>query len=395
MIEYQRVVNHLKKNGYSEQENISDYWFYRHENCKRIVDKRFPSYSQIFELQVRWRSTIGRVCVEALKSHIEQRREKARLESSIRYKLSDFSFVFAKLDLNDFTFHFKEREYNVKAVAEAFPTSQIKGWHDLRGIPLDGICLTDCKLIGLNFSNASFVGANFQQVQLVNCNFISANFDNSRFVMIRHDQETALGGISLKASFVNAVEISDQVVRNPMRITELGYCELIKYLLDTLVWKKNPVRNRGKWTRFQLVDVRGLNDPLLRYQAEYINWSQSLLGKIDGFSELPMSERISLLGSIVFTQYWRSAIVLAIFSAVINSVFAISYIAFSSHFKGLSGGFLESLYFSVVTFTTLGYGDVTPNDDLGRILVILEVIIGYVTLGSFLFILGQKVSQRY
>jgi Ion channel len=180
-----------------------------------------------------------------------------------------------------------------------------------------------------------------------------------------------------------------------MLIKEISYFEIIKYLFAIILQKKHSTKYCGQWTRFQMVDVREVNEPLMRYQAEYINWSQSLLGKIDGFYELPMTERMAFLGSIIFTKYWRSAAVLASFSTIINILFAILYISHSSHFKGLSGKFLESLYFSVVTFTTLGYGDVTPSDDLGRILVILEVVIGYVTLGSFLFILGQKVSQRY
>lgn len=396
MIEYEKVVGYLKKNGYSEKVNISTYWFTNHEKCKKIIDQKFPNnYSQIFELQVRWRSPIGQIFIEALREHIEQKKEQNLLETTRRYKRGDLSFLYTQLDLNDFIFHFKEQEYGIKSFVELYPTSQLDGWHDLRGIPLDGIFLPDCELINLNFSNASFVGANFQQVRLVGCNFVFANFDRSRLTSIRNDQKTALGGISLRGAFINAIELSSDIARTPMIIKEIGYFELIHYLLQIVVFKKQSIKYKGKWTRFQLVDVCGLNEPLMRYQAEYINWSQSMLGKIDGFYELPIAERIAFLGSIIFTKYWRSAAVLASFSAIINILFAILYIALSSHFKGLSSNFLESLYFSVVTFTTLGYGDVTPCDDLGRILVILEVVIGYITLGSFLFILGQKVSQRY
>jgi hypothetical protein len=395
VIEYQKVVMYLKKNGYNEQENIADYWFSNHEKLVRIVNQRFPHHSQIFDLQVRWRSAMGEACVKALKSYIEQLQEQARLESSRRYQLGDLScmFVLAKLDLNSFTFHFNEQEYSIKAVADTFPTSQIGGWHDLRGIPLDGIRLADSALIGLNFSSASFVGASFQQVRIVHCNFVSANFDNARFVAVRHEQETALDGISVRGAFINAIELNDQLVSTPMRIREIGYFGVVKYLVETLVLKKSSVKHLEKWTRFQLVDVRGINDPLLRYQAEYVNWSQSLLGKIDGFYDLPVIERVSLLTSIALTKYWRSATALACCAFIINIVFTALYMIFSHHFKDFSGAFLESFYFSIVMFT--GYGNITPGDDLGRTIVIFEAIIGYLTLGSFLFILGQKVSQRY
>ncbi len=319
--------------------------------------------------------------------------EEARLESSRRYKLSDFNVALANLDLNGFTFHFDGKEHGINAVAHSFPTSQIEGWHDLRGIPLDEVRLVNSILTDLNFSNASFTGARFQQIQLAHCNFIFANFDNSRFVAVRHDQETAFGGISVRGAFINAVEFSDQIISSPMQIREMGYFDVVKYLLRALVLKKPSIKNRGKWTRFQLVDVRGVNDPLLRYQAEYINWSQSLLGKIDGFYELPIIERVSLLISIVLTKYWRSATVLAFFAIVASLVFTVLYMTFPCHFQDFSGSFLESLYFSIMMFT--GYGNIMPSDDLGRVIVIFEAIIGYLTLGSFLYILGQKVSQRY
>jgi len=393
VIEYQEVVMYLKRNGHDGQENIADYWFSNHEKLGRFVNQRFPHHSQIFDLQVRWRSATGRACVEALKSYIGQLQEQARLESSRRYQLGNLSLVFAELDLNDFTFHSNGQECSIKAVVDAFPTSQIEGWHDLRGIPLDGIRLVNSILIGLNFSSASFVSASFQQVRIAHCNFGSANFDNARFVLVRHDQETVLGGISVRGAFINAVELNDQVVSSPMRIREIDYFGVIKYFVETLVLKKNSVKHLEKWTRFQLVDVRGINDPLLRYQAEYVNWSQSLLGKIDGFYELPLIERVSLLMSIVLTKYWRSATTLACCAVLVILIFTMLYMLFPHHFKDFSGTFLESFYFSVVMFT--GYGNIIPSDDLGRIIVIFETVIGYLTLGSFLFILGQKVSQRY
>jgi hypothetical protein len=46
--------------------------------------------------------------------------------------------------------------------------------------------------------------------------------------------------------------------------------------------------------------------------------------------------------------------------------------------------FLYSLYFSIVTMTTLGFGDIAANPDskLGQVLLMIQVILGYVLLGT-------------
>lgn len=52
------------------------------------------------------------------------------------------------------------------------------------------------------------------------------------------------------------------------------------------------------------------------------------------------------------------------------------------------------LYYSIVTFTTLGYGDISPLWDWAKFFVALEVVIGYVALGGLISILGNKVARR-
>jgi hypothetical protein len=55
---------------------------------------------------------------------------------------------------------------------------------------------------------------------------------------------------------------------------------------------------------------------------------------------------------------------------------------------------LSPLYFSIVTFTTLGYGDVLPASAGAQALVISEVILGYLSLGGLMSILSDKMARR-
>lgn len=51
-------------------------------------------------------------------------------------------------------------------------------------------------------------------------------------------------------------------------------------------------------------------------------------------------------------------------------------------------------YYSIVTFTTLGFGDITPKTLLTEILVTFEVILGYIMLGGLISIFATKLARR-
>jgi len=61
---------------------------------------------------------------------------------------------------------------------------------------------------------------------------------------------------------------------------------------------------------------------------------------------------------------------------------------------GRSPNWYTPFYFSIVTFTTLGFGDVTPTTLAGEILVTAEVILGYVMLGGLISIFANKLARR-
>lgn len=64
---------------------------------------------------------------------------------------------------------------------------------------------------------------------------------------------------------------------------------------------------------------------------------------------------------------------------------------------GLSGtsssidNWLDAFYFTAVTLTTLGYGDITPTTEIGRILVGLEALLGFVLFAT----LASTVFRRF
>jgi hypothetical protein len=55
---------------------------------------------------------------------------------------------------------------------------------------------------------------------------------------------------------------------------------------------------------------------------------------------------------------------------------------------------VSALYFSIITFATVGYGDIAPNSDLARLLVSAEVIFGMLYTVLILSVLAGFIQKR-
>ncbi len=76
-------------------------------------------------------------------------------------------------------------------------------------------------------------------------------------------------------------------------------------------------------------------------------------------------------------------------SVVFGALFQLVAVDYGDHQTPLS-----SFYFSIVTLTTLGYGDVLPASAPAQMLVLVEVVLGYLMLGGLLSIFANKMARR-
>ena len=81
--------------------------------------------------------------------------------------------------------------------------------------------------------------------------------------------------------------------------------------------------------------------------------------------------------------------------------YAFLYGRFDSHFKTVCvslDSVASTIYFSLVTITTLGYGDISPNDDIAAILVssnlLMGILLSLLILARFVGALQGTSSQK-
>ena len=64
-------------------------------------------------------------------------------------------------------------------------------------------------------------------------------------------------------------------------------------------------------------------------------------------------------------------------------------------YHGIEGwNWLDSLYFSVITLTTVGYGDLSPHTDAGKAFTIVYILVGLGILAGFITLVSQKQQER-
>jgi potassium channel subfamily K len=95
---------------------------------------------------------------------------------------------------------------------------------------------------------------------------------------------------------------------------------------------------------------------------------------IDDFQDFAHSKRAVLVGLVNILIYHLLAVT-----------------AFSFVFE--KWPLIDSIYFGVVCFTTVGFGDLVPHTDLGKLFVIFFAVYGILILGFFVSVIGELVIE--
>ncbi|PZX18417.1 pentapeptide repeat protein [Palleronia aestuarii] len=140
-------------------------------------------------------------------------------------------------------------------------------------------------------------------------------------------------------------------------------------------------------------------------QYKFVQWKRYL--KRSEIRNSDAGRLVKLLKSIALVPSWLFELTtgsgmrlsnLAITSCVLlATITGINYFYCSTFGLSLQGDpvltITEAFYFSTIVVTSLGFGDITPGTDLGRIVVAFEAIVGFLTFALLVSMTFRKITS--
>jgi hypothetical protein len=241
---------------------------------------------------------------------------------------------------------------------------------DLTEANLRGSDLTRCNLSGARLWHASLENANLIEANLHMCDLWNAKLANAR--IWRTNLSTALS-ISKKSFLVKSKKYfsAHKIDERGAFSAEDAYRDLKKYFLATGRY------NDASWASFKEKTMERLH---FKKKKNFLAYSASLvMNLLCGYGEKPQR--------IIFSSF----LVIVLFSLLYGVLDTAIYADFPRY--AMTAG--DYLYYSIITFTTLGYGDFIPKAAfLPRLIAASESFIGAFMIGLFIFTLARRYSAR-
>ncbi len=252
---------------------------------------------------------------------------------------------------------------------------------ELLGADLSGADLTNATLdragfgqvtaIGAGFFGATANAATFSGADLTDADFRAANLDSSRMLAA-----TMVGVDFSSATLVSADLTGCELAGARFREADLRHSRL----------KKVHGYCSADWIGADIQNVDFTGAWLLRRHIQDENYLHEFRTQSRGHEHL---YQLWKLTSDCGRSLWRWSL----WTALIASLYAVAYTQVAIDW-GRHETPLSPIYYSVVTFTTLGYGDVLPGSTAAQLVAMSEVVLGYLSLGGMMSILSDKMARR-
>lgn len=239
---------------------------------------------------------------------------------------------------------------------------------DLYRADLSGAHCFKLNLSGSSLMKADLSGANLHCANLTDCNLLGTKFYQAKL-------EHAIWGDKVLQE-KQAEKIADIEQRNDL----YQQAEEIYRHLRRVFENEGLFETAGFFFEREMITRRK--------QMPLYSFSRMMSKMVDlfcGYGEEPL--RVVIFSNVIIFAF----AILYFFAGVLFSGDLLVY-QYDAGFDQNCVTFFNSLYFSVVTFTTLGYGDLTPLG-LSRFFAACEALIGSFTLALFVVVFVKKMTR--
>ncbi|MDH4472273.1 MAG: ion channel [Fluviicola sp.] len=399
--EFNRILKIMKDLGYKDSDSLEKFWM---NNSYKVNNLAYGNGAYgSFETQIKWHFEDYQVIQKSIVDYLNSKTQQAFIPENYRNRIK------IVVDFTDWSYQFEGKTYTSQDYGRLVSTyddedDKLYYLFDFSGIDLSEVSVRNCIIKNCYFDSAFFDSALFENVDFEDCMLDYASFHKATLSTVGFVNNTTIRGILLDCAWVeNLKNLNHNSLPTSFVYTEVKYKWIIAKLFKSIFYKDGLALSdfRGQnHTTFMNVNVEGLTRSHVKTDIDYINWFQSLTGKLFRFKRLRLKTKIGFVLSCVTTKYWSSFAALGISAFAINILYSIVYFCNNSSYHELSVGtpvekFIKSFYYSTVTFMTLGYGDVYPENWGGQLIVITEVTLGYIVLGLFVYLVSRKVDKLY
>lgn len=241
------------------------------------------------------------------------------------------------------------------------------------------------RIIKTHFKNVSFAKTNIEGVEFSECIFEDCLFMGSRFLdchftncdFIRCNTHR----LQIRQSFLDPKSFKNCLNKNLHQNIGLHlYQELLRNSKEAHQpdFSRHAQFNFRRWQRYQrrheIDEMRKLPDTWGRRTRGKLSLIPSKLFEITlGYGTSLKRFTVTTMATLVFTSF-------------LNYAYA--------DFFGLEDitSIWDALYLTTIIFTSLGFGDITPSGDIGRIVISLEAIAGFSLLATLISIVSSRMS---
>lgn len=100
------------------------------------------------------------------------------------------------------------------------------------------------------------------------------------------------------------------------------------------------------------------------------------------------------LNSVTLPKFFKMSIIISL-SLIVIHIIACGWMAFNppGSAENVSSYYIKCLYWAVTTLTTIGYGDITPSNDITRIYTMVIMVLGVGTYGVVIGTVSKMIVQ--